>query len=87
MKKVRPRSTRKTVMKARKRVLTEVKRKGYITNERAQEVGRWAQSWYHLNKMAEAGILKRDEYNRWTLRKSSKRWYQQAKDQLNLPLG
>ena len=79
----RQRSTRKTVAKARKRVLTEVRRKGFITNSRAQELGRWAQAWYHLNKMAEAGILRRGDYNRWVLRKPGRRWYRQAKDQLS----
>ena len=80
------RAKKKTVLKARARVLTEVRRKGYITNEKAKEVGRWAQAWYHLNQMAEAGILKRDEYNRWTLAKSGNRWYQQTRDKLDQQL-
>jgi hypothetical protein len=81
---VRPKKV--TVLKARIRVLAEIKRKGYITNERAQEVGRWAQAWYHLNQMVEDGYLRKDEYNRWILRKPGKRWYREAKASLTRQL-
>jgi hypothetical protein len=56
---------RKTTMKARNRVLTQALRKGVVTNEEAKRLGGWAQSWYHLNKLAKAGVLKRTAYNTW----------------------
>lgn len=77
---------RKKTIRARRKVLTEVRRKGFITNERAKEVGGWAQAWYHLNQLVEDGFLKRDEYNRWTLVKSGTQWYQQARKRLSQQL-
>ena len=56
---------RHATAKARKRVLFEARRKGFITTGRAAEVGRWDQAWYHLHKMAKAGVLKRTSLGRW----------------------
>jgi hypothetical protein len=61
-KKLKPRVR---VAKARMRVLKKARASGYITNEQARRVGKWDQAWYHLNKLAKAGYLKRDEYNTW----------------------
>jgi hypothetical protein len=53
------------VARARLRVLKKAQRVGHITNEQAKKVGGWAQAYYHLNKLAEAGFLRRKEYNTW----------------------
>jgi hypothetical protein len=39
---------------------------GHITNKQAIRIGKREQPWYHLNKLVEAGYLKRIERNRWT---------------------
>jgi hypothetical protein len=56
---------RKQVARARLRVLKKARAAGHITNEQARRVGQWDQAWYHLNKLAEAGYLRRKEYNTW----------------------
>jgi hypothetical protein len=53
------------VAKARLRVLKKALQAGHITNEQARRVGHWNQAYYHLNKLAKAGYLKREEYNTW----------------------
>ena len=50
---------------ARARVLKEAQRKGIISNDQARAVGGWDQAWYHLNAMAQAGLLKRAGFNQW----------------------
>jgi len=50
---------------ARLRVLREAHRMGFVTNARASKIGRWNQSWFHLNKMVEAGVLIYKGYNKW----------------------
>ena len=57
---------RKKVLTARAKVLAEARKVGVISNDRAREVGKWNQSWYHLNAMAEAGLLAHAGYNLWT---------------------
>jgi len=54
------------VATARLRVLVEAHRRGFVTNARARRIGGWNQSWFHLNKMVEAGVLVRHGFNRWT---------------------
>lgn len=56
---------RKSTMKARGRVLSRAIKKGAITNEEAKRAGGWAQSWYHLHKLAQAGVLRREGYDMW----------------------
>jgi transposase len=56
---------RLAVNKARERVLKVARRKGYITNQLATEIGQWQQAWYHLNAMAEDGLLKKEGFNLW----------------------
>jgi hypothetical protein len=56
---------RKEILRARRRVLTKAYKRGWTTNAEAKKIGRWAQSWYHLNALAEAGYLKKEEYDRW----------------------
>jgi hypothetical protein len=56
---------RKTTKDARIRVVKRALKKGSITNEEAKKVGKWNQCYYHLNKLAEAGLLKRTGYNTW----------------------
>ena len=58
-------TTRKATTKARTRVVRHARKKGAVTNDEARRIGRWAQAYYHLNKLAEAGLLKRKEYNTW----------------------
>ena len=53
------------VAKARARVLKRAVQSGYITNNQARKVGQFDQAWYHLNKLAKAGLLKREKFNRW----------------------
>ena len=60
---------RERVERARERVLKFARREGHITNRLAAAVGGWDQSWYHLNAMAQAGLLKRDGFNTWRPRK------------------
>lgn len=66
-------------LKARSRIFTEAHRKGYVTNEKAKRIGNWEQAWYHLSKMAEAGLLKQAGYNKWICARPGKRWYKQAR--------
>lgn len=56
---------RNTTIKARGRVLRKALRQGAITNEQAKRIGRWNQAYYHLRKLAQAGVLKRTGYNTW----------------------
>jgi hypothetical protein len=56
---------RKTVQKARNRVLNRARKQGTITNAQARQVMGLPQVWYHLNLLAEAGVLKRTAYNQW----------------------
>lgn len=63
--KKRQRADRATTLEARERVLNEARRRGKITNDKARQIGRWSQAWYHLNKMAEEGVLKRADHNAW----------------------
>jgi hypothetical protein len=49
-------------------VLKVARRKGFITNQQANEIGGWEQSWYHLSQMAREGLLKREGFNRWVPR-------------------
>lgn len=56
---------RQSVIKARGRVLQKALKQGEISNEEARQVMGLAQVWYHLNVLAEAGLLKRKEYNTW----------------------
>lgn len=57
---------RKSVIEARNRVLRKALKQGEISNEEARYVMGLAQVWYHLNKLAEAGLLKRTGYNTWS---------------------
>jgi hypothetical protein len=58
-------NSRKHTKEARNRVLNRALKRGAITNDEAKRVGGWAQSWYHLHKLAKAGVLKRTAYNTW----------------------
>ena len=55
----------KSIIRARGRVLRKALKQGAITNEQARQVMGRHQVWYHLNKLAEAGVLKRTGYNAW----------------------
>lgn len=56
---------RRQIHRARARVLTEARRKGYVTNATAAKIGKWKQGFYHLNALAAAGLLKHKGYNKW----------------------
>jgi hypothetical protein len=56
---------RRSVLLARGRILREAQKKGYITNARAKKIGKFAQVWFHLKCMEEAGYLKHVDYNMW----------------------
>jgi hypothetical protein len=56
---------KKKIAKARLRVLQEAQSAGSITNAKAKKIGRWNQAWFHLNKMVQVGVLKRNGFNRW----------------------
>jgi hypothetical protein len=60
---------RKAVNQARERVLKVARRKGFITNQLAAEIGGWQQAWYHCHAMMQDGLLKKDGFNRWVPRK------------------
>jgi hypothetical protein len=45
--------------------MTRARKKGSITNKEAKLAGGWAQSWYHLNLLSRAGLLKRTDFNTW----------------------
>jgi hypothetical protein len=59
------RKKRNSVLRARARVLNEARRIGFITNAKARKIGGWSQAWYHLDKLAEAGLLERADRNTW----------------------
>jgi hypothetical protein len=52
-------------VQARARVLDWARKTGSISNAQACKVGRWGQAWYHLNKLTEAGLLRRTGFNVW----------------------
>jgi Fe2+ or Zn2+ uptake regulation protein len=56
---------RKTVQRARQRVLQRALKQGTITNKDARQAMGLPQVWYHLNLLAKAGVLKRTAYNTW----------------------
>jgi hypothetical protein len=56
----------KSTIKARSRLLRRAKKQGMITNKEARQIMGRPQVWYHLNLLAEAGVLKRTAYNEWT---------------------
>lgn len=56
---------RKSIVKARGRVLQRAIKQGTISNDEVKAVMKVHQAWYHLNKMAEAGVLKRTGYDSW----------------------
>lgn len=56
---------RQNIIKARNRVLQRALKQGEISNEEARRVMGLSQVWYHLNVLAQAGLLKREEYNCW----------------------
>jgi predicted ArsR family transcriptional regulator len=56
---------RRRVAKARLRIVTYARKHGSITNAKAKKIGGMNQVWFHLNAMAKAGVLKREEFNRW----------------------
>jgi hypothetical protein len=56
---------RRSVLKARGKILREAQRKGSITNARAKEVSKFSQVWFHLKCMADAGHLEHTGYNTW----------------------
>jgi hypothetical protein len=55
----------KTIQRARELVLKKALKQGVITNAQARIVMGLPQVWYHLNLLAEAGVLKRASYNTW----------------------
>jgi hypothetical protein len=56
---------RRHILRSRRLVLAKAYKQGFITNAQASKIGKWQQSWYHLNALAEAGFLEHDGYNRW----------------------
>jgi hypothetical protein len=56
---------RRSVLRARGRILEEARKEGFITNARAKEVGKFAQVWFHLKCMEDAGYLRHAGYNTW----------------------
>jgi hypothetical protein len=56
---------RRSVLRARGKILREAQKKGFITNARAKKVGKFSQVWFHLKCMEEAGHLKHVDYNTW----------------------
>jgi hypothetical protein len=56
---------RQSVVDARSRLLRAALKKGVITNDDAKRILDRPQCWYHLNLLAEAGVLKRQGYNTW----------------------
>ena len=49
----------------RERVLKAARKNGRITHKEACRIGKWDQAQYHLQALAEAGLLKHDKYNNW----------------------
>lgn len=62
---------RRNTMKARAKILREAQKKGFITNARAKEVGKFSQVWFHLKCLEEDGYLKHTDYNTWELTASA----------------
>lgn len=56
---------RRLTVKARRRILTTIRRKGYITNKEARKKGQFNQVWYHLAQLEKAGFIKHDGHNNW----------------------
>jgi hypothetical protein len=65
--------TREDTEAARARVVRAARENGYITNAQARVVGRWRQAWYHLHALYQAGLLRKDGFNRWVPRKQKKK--------------
>ena len=63
---IRQVNDRKSVQKARMRLLTYAREKGSVNNSQAKRLLGLPQAYYHLNKLAEAGVLKRTDYDEWT---------------------
>lgn len=57
---------RKSVTRARGRVLSRALKQGAITNEEARQVMGLSQVWYHLHRLAKAGVLRRTGYDTWS---------------------
>jgi hypothetical protein len=55
----------KTIERARALVLKRALKRGAITNAEARIVMGLPQVWYHLNLLAQAGVLRRASYNTW----------------------
>jgi hypothetical protein len=73
-----PKKTRRVnghsaVARARARVLKQAQAKGFITNDQAKRTGNWDQAWYHLSKLAKAGLLKHVGFNRWVVTRRGER--------------
>ena len=60
---------RRSVLRARGRILREVEKKGSITNARAKKVGKFSQVWFHLKALEAEGFLEHGGYNNWVLAK------------------
>lgn len=58
-------NARRTVQRARGRLLRAALKKGVVTNDDAKRILDRPQCWYHLNLLVEAGYLRRKEYNTW----------------------
>lgn len=58
-------SKARLTVKARRRIVNQARRKGYITNEQARKTGGFNQVWYHLATLQKEGYIKHDGYNKW----------------------
>jgi hypothetical protein len=56
---------RRTILKARGKILREAQKNGFITNARAKQVGNFSQVWFHLKCLEDDGYLKHAGYNVW----------------------
>ena len=63
---------RRETEKKRAKIFKRAKEQGYITNSQAKQIGKWGQSWHHLNVMRNAGYLKQAGHNLWILGKRKK---------------
>lgn len=60
-----PVNGREKTLQARTRLMKAALKRGSITNAQAKTLLNKAQAYYHLNKLAEAGLLKREAYDTW----------------------
>ena len=56
---------RRKTRRARRRLLILARKQGFVAAKDARKVGGWAQHWYHLEQLVEAGHLRRTGHDSW----------------------